>query len=342
MKSQSPDILINPEAINNDEEKPKQKLFWRLLQIVVGILAIAYVLNDINHKDILKTLSKARVLPLLGAVLTTLLMTYLMAWRWQMLVKVKYKVSSWFLFTQYLVAQFFNSFTPGSVGGDLARLIGVSKITKDRSFVFTSIVVERLVSFVGLVLSGLVGLYFGNSYFNSSTSFYALVILLAIASFLCLVLLSKNAIAILVKIIRRTETLIGRRIISRVIEQIAEHLSVFSQTPLTIINVVLSTFLVRFVWSLSFWLVAQALGLNISLAVLIVLISLVDVARMLPISPPNGIGVREFLLFLLLNPLGISKEESVIFSFVAYSLLIVNGLIGGIFYTSQAMVEKNK
>lgn len=340
MKSQSPDILLNAEIINTDEEKPKQNTFWRLLQIVVGVAAIIYVLSGINHKDIVKTLSKAHLLPLFGAVLTTLLMTYLMAWRWQMLIKVKYQINGWTLFVQYLIAQFFNSFTPGSVGGDLSRLLSVSKITGDRSFVFTSIVVERLVSFVGLVLSGLVGLYLGRSYFNSSSSFYALVGLLAVAIFLCLVLLSTKVMSIMVKVVKRVESLIGRRIISKAIEQIAEHLAVFSQKPLLILNIILSTFLVRFVWSLSCWLVAQSLDLNISLAVLIVLISLVDVARMLPIVPPNGIGVREFLLTLLLSPLGISKTESVVFSFVAYTLLIVNGLIGGIFYTSQAVVEK--
>ena len=348
MNSRSPEILsaanpttnltANPSSINDEAPKKKQTL-WKVLQLIVGTLALAYVLLRIDRNEFLKVLIKVNYFELVGAILTTLFMTYLMGWRWQLLVKVKYKVSRSTLFGQYLIAQFFNLFTPGAVAGDLVRMLRVSKITGDRGFVFTSIVVERLVSLVGLVLNGMVGLYLGRDSLNHPGNLYALVGLLAISVFLCLVLLSKNIMSRVVELIKSIETRLGRKLISGIVEEITNHLAVFGKRPALLLSIILSTFLVRSVWCVSCWLVAVALGLNIPFFVLMALISVVDVARMLPISPPNGIGIREYLLVMLLSPLGINNTQATIFAFVAYSLLMINGLIGGVLYTSQAAIE---
>ncbi|MBI4852987.1 MAG: flippase-like domain-containing protein [Acidobacteria bacterium] len=328
------------EISTSINEIPKKKsTIWKFLQLIVGVLALAYVLSHIDKNELLRVLIKVNYFELLGAILSTLFMTYLMGWRWQLLVKVRYKVSSFTLFGQYLIAQFFNLFTPGAVGGDLVRMLRVSKITGDGSFVFTSVVVERLVSLVGLVLNGMLGLYLGRNYLNHPANFYALIILLAISISLCLILLSKTAMKRFVDLIKFIETKIGRKFISGLVEPITNHLAVFSERPGLILSIILSTFLVRSLWCVSCWLVALALGLEIPFFVLMALISVVDVARMLPISPPNGIGVREYLLVLLLSPLGINNTQATIFAFVAYSLLMVNGLIGGLLYTSQAVIE---
>lgn len=318
----------------------KKQTFWKILQLVIGLLALTYVILRIDKNEFLKVLIKVNYFELMAAILSTLLMTYLMGWRWQLLVKVRYKVSSFILFAQYLIAQFFNLFTPGAVGGDLVRMLRVGKITGDNSFAFTSIVVERLVSLVGLVLNGMLGLYLGQKYLNHPANFYALIVLLAISVMLCLILLSKKIMNIFVQVIKAIEIKLGRKLISNQVEQITGHLAVFGERPSLILSIILITFLVRTVWCISCWLVALALGLEIPFFVLMALISVVDVARMLPISPPNGIGVREYLLIMLLSPLGINNTQATIFAFVAYSLLMINGLIGGVLYTSQAIIEE--
>ena len=342
MNSQSPEaILPNPNPVTDIKlNQNKSSLLWKMLQILIGLVAFVFVLTRIDQKELLKVIAQVNYFILLGAVLNTLFMTYLMGWRWQLLIKVKYKVSSLTLFGQYLTAQFFNLFTPGAVGGDLARLLRVGKITGDSSFVFTSIVVERLVSLVGLLLSSLVGLYLGRDYLNNPNNYYFVVGLLIISIFLCLLLFSKIAMKLFLNLVIRFELLLKRKLISKTIEKIGNHLAIFSQKPLLLLSIILTTFLVRTTWTISCWLVAQALGLNIPLFVLMALFAVVDLARMLPISPPNGIGVREYLLVLLLAPLGISNTQAALFSFLAYSLLMVNGLIGGLVYTSQAMLEK--
>jgi hypothetical protein len=344
LDSQSPDILISSSSsikpTSTIEISKKKNTFWKILQLVVGILALTYVILHIDKNEFLKVLIKVNYIELFGAILSTLFMTYLMGLRWQLLVKVKYKISSFTLFGQYLIAQFFNLFTPGAVGGDLVRMLKVGKLTKDNSFVFTSIVVERMVSFVGLVLNGMVGLYLGQKYINHPANFYALIVLLAISTFLCSILLSKKVMGKFVGLVKSIEKQLGREFIGKNIEQITAHLAIFSERPFLILGIIVSTFFVRSIWCVSCWLVALALGLNIPFFVLMALISVVDVARMLPISPPNGIGVREYLLVMLLNPLGINDTQSAIFAFVAYSLLMINGLIGGALYTSQALTEK--
>ena len=70
-------------------------------------------------------------------------------------------------------------------------------------------------------------------------------------------------------------------------------------------------------------------------SILMAFIAIVDIARMAPISLPNGLGVREYLLVLLLGQIGVPSAQALLFSLIAYTLLMLNGLIGGLLYTAR-------
>src|SRR5262249_49677677 len=139
------------------------------------------VFSRINLSDLSKAIAKIDLMMIGLAALLNLGMVYLMAERWRWLIRIKYPaVSCGLLFRHYLIGLFFNMFTPGAVGGDLSRLLAIGQATGDRSFVFATLVLERLVGMCGLVLAGLGGIYFGKNYLEHPAVYYIIAVILLI------------------------------------------------------------------------------------------------------------------------------------------------------------------
>ena len=97
--------------------------------------------------------------------------------------------------------------------------------------------------------------------------------------------------------------------------------------------------LIRIVWSLGCYVVAWAMGLPIGLLTLFAFISLVDLVRLMPISV-GGLGVREWAVIALLGTLGITREQALTFSILAFAPIYLNAVAGGLLYISMARVRR--
>jgi uncharacterized membrane protein YbhN (UPF0104 family) len=85
--------------------------------------------------------------------------------------------------------------------------------------------------------------------------------------------------------------------------------------------------------------VAWAMGLPIGLLTLFAFISLVDIVRLMPISV-GGLGVREWAVIVLFASLGITREQALTFSILAFAPIYLNAIVGGLLYISKARVRR--
>jgi hypothetical protein len=69
--------------------------------------------------------------------------------------------------------------------------------------------------------------------------------------------------------------------------------------------------------------------------------SLVDLIRMLPISV-GGIGVREWAILVLFADAGIGRDQALMFSFLVFSPILLNAIVGGLLYISRAGVLRTR
>ncbi len=307
-----------------------------LLQAAIGAGALILVLARVDRSELARALAHVDPALLCLAALLNLFMTYLMAMRWRWFLMVKYpRVTSRSLFRHYLIGQFFNLFTPGAVGGDLARIIGVGKETGDRSFVFATIVVERMVGLCGLVLGGIAGVYLGRHFLDRPIVYYAIAAAMMGLLIAASAIFSHRATKIVIDLVIKLETRLGRKLASERIKELAAQFTTFGKQRGIIAASIAFTFIIRLIWVLSCWVVAHSLGLGLPFPILMAFIAIVDIARMAPIALPNGLGVREYLLVMLLAQINVPTTQAIIFSLIAYTLLMVNGLIGGILYTAQ-------
>lgn len=311
---------------------------WRgVAQVAIGVGALTWLIVKSDTGGLLEAMSKTRVSLLPLAVLATVAVNWLMAVRWGVVLKTRAPaVRTHRLFLYYLIGIFFMNFVPGGgVSGDVARLVYADRDVGDKPFVLSSLIYERLVGMFTLLLLGFGATVASRGQLPEGRTFFIgeavlALLLLASASLMSGYLSSRLA--------RLAVWMGGRLGFERLGTGAARTLAAISelrkQNRMLIITVLLSM-LIRLVWGLGCYLVAQAMQLPISFAVLFSFVSLVDMIRMLP-TWGGGIGVREWALVALFASLGIGREQALMFSFLAFAPVMLNALIGGILYTSSA------
>ena len=313
-----------------------------MAQAVIGIGALALVVMRSDAHGLIEALRNTRVAYLPLAVAASFAVTWLMAYRWRAILGARglhFKTGR--LFVYYLIGIFFTSFVPGGgVSGDVARLIYVDREVRDKALVLSTLVYERLVGVFTLLLIGLAATLMTRAGGQTEPIIYASEAILALAFIAIATLMSGYVSSRLARLIRAT----GRRIrIARVAEAAArtlESISELRRDGALLLRTSMLSVLIRIVWSLGCYVVAWAMGLPIGLLTLFAFISLVDIVRLLPISV-GGLGVREWSVIVLFATLGITREQALTFSILAFAPIYLNAIVGGLLYISKARVSRS-
>jgi hypothetical protein len=81
--------------------------------------------------------------------------------------------------------------------------------------------------------------------------------------------------------------------------------------------------------------------LPIGVLTMFAFISVVDLVRLMPISI-GGLGTREWTLVVLFATIGITREQSLTFSLLAFAPLYLNAIAGGVLYVLRARIRSRK
>ena len=316
-----------------------------LAQAIIGIVALALVVMRSDAHGLMEALRNTRVGYLPLAVAASFAVTWLMAYRWRAILAARQlHFSTRRLFGYYLIGIFFTSFVPGGgVSGDVARLIYVDREVRDKALVLSTLVYERLIGVFILLLIGLAATLVtragGRTDPQSDPMIYASEAILGLAFIAIAALMSGYVSSRLARLIRA----IGRRIrIVRLAEAAArtlESISELRRDGALLFRTSMISVLIRIVWSLGCYVVAWAMGLPIGLLTLFAFISLVDLVRLMPISV-GGLGVREWAVIVLFGTLGITREQALTFSILAFAPIYLNAIVGGLLYISKARIRR--
>jgi uncharacterized protein (TIRG00374 family) len=310
-----------------------------LLQAAIGLGALAIVVLKSDARGLAEALRNTRVAYLPIAVAASFAVTWLMAYRWEAILAARgFRFKTRRLFGYYLIGIFFTSFVPGGgVSGDVARLIYVDREVRDKALVLSTLVYERLIGVFTLLLIGLAATALTRASGTSSTVYISEAIL-ALAFMAIATLMSSYVSIRLARLIRaagrRTRTVKIAEAAARTLEAISalrRHWSLLAKS-LSI------SVLIRVVWSLGCFVVAWAMRLPIDVLTMFAFISVVDLVRLMPISV-GGLGTREWTLVVLLATIGITREQSLTFSLLAFAPLYLNAIAGGVLYVLRARIR---
>lgn len=330
-------------ADDNRTENSRGISLKGLAQVVIGIGAIGLLVMRSDSHALLEALKNTRIGYLPLAIAASFIVTWLMAYRWRAILAAKnIQVKTRRLFVYYLIGIFFTSFVPGGgISGDVARLIYLDREVRDKALVLSTLVYERLIGVFTLLLIGLGATLLTRSTRQTDPIIYSSEAVLALAFIAIATSMSKYISSRLARLIRS----IGRRLsVVRLAEAAArtlESISELRRDLRLLIRTFLISVLIRIVWSLGCYVVAWAMALPIGLLTLFAFMSLVDLVRLMPISV-GGLGVREWAVIALFATLGITSEQALTFSILAFAPVYLNAIAGGIIYILQARFTRKR
>src|SRR5262249_57193363 len=87
-----------------------------------------------------------------------LVMIFISAWRWYVLLKAQHIAVPFGTVVQsYLVATFFNNFLPSNIGGDVVRIRDTAPHAGSKTLATTIVLVDRGIGLLGLIFVAAVG-----------------------------------------------------------------------------------------------------------------------------------------------------------------------------------------
>lgn len=289
---------------------------------------LAYLVSKVDVAQAAATVLNANPWLLVLATLQLGLQFVLAAWRWEVVAK---GLGGSLPFTPALrfvwVGTFFNQVLPASVGGDIVRMWFYWQRCGSRRLAIHSVALERLVMvFVLLVLvlavqPGLAG------------RGVPLAIVLS-AAFVLAGLIAAVSVLVLAKGFLAAHS---RWSLLRILLYVAQDVrSVFSDVPRSAVLCVLSV--VAYInIAIATWLIALALGLEISIADSMILMPVVVAVSTLPISV-GGWGVRESAVIALFSLVGVAGPGALALSVLFGLAGVVISLPGALLWLSRAQL----
>jgi uncharacterized protein (TIRG00374 family) len=301
--------------------------------VSAGIIIYLVVRLDLNR--IIGHLRGVALLPLVLATGMIFGMILANALRWRVVLRAKgIRVSLVNLVYYYLMSIFFSSFLPTSVGGDFARVVAVAGETGKRADALASVVIERLQGFFVLLPLGLVAVPFVA---GRVTEWRLLLTvgLIAVAVFAAAYLVLLRTVARrLSRLLDPLLGLLGRFRARERLEKAYEAIVSYKDSKQAIYGGLAISVVSRLAWIGGCYFVGKAFSLDLSFSSLMLVVPVVELARMIPISM-SGIGVREAAFVTMLRQFGVQDSLGFAFAVVVYAIFFCFGLLGGVLYGTR-------
>lgn len=308
--------------------KPRKRGGATWLRCAISALLLAIVASFVDLQRALALLYDARPEYLGGALVVCFADRFVAAYRWLVLLRarnpnVRFTTTLRFIFISNLIGMFL----PG--GLEVVRIIGLSRAIGDLALSFTSVFVERLIGILTLLLIVLIGLIVGPPGLPPSLGYWA-VLGLAMLAVGCGLLMSP-----------RLRSMTGRLMAGRLLGPIWTrmvklygHLDAYALQPKLLgwsMVLAVAMHAARIVYTT---VAAWALGIDVALVTLIVLVPIVFFVAQLPISV-GGLGVREMTFVSLLGLVGVGIDAAFTLSLLLYVMRILSCLPAVLYYVAQ-------
>ena len=121
-----------------------------ILGVLISVIGLYYAFRQINFWELWISIKNVNFILVILAIVILLLSNVIRAWRWQILVKPIKDVSFEPAFSSIMIGYFGNSVLPFRMGEFLRAYVVADKTSLTASTAFGTIVIERILDFIGL------------------------------------------------------------------------------------------------------------------------------------------------------------------------------------------------
>jgi uncharacterized protein (TIRG00374 family) len=297
------------------------------LQVAVSGGIIAFLLWQIDVARTVDLIAGANGLYLLGALAIFVVTTWGMALRWQLLLHSKGidEPLGW-LTSSYFVGYAAGQVLPTSVGGDAVRIVDHARRRPDaKGEAAAAVLIERIIGAAGTLVMVAIGLVAAiGRYENIEFLIWIELLFVALVAAGFALMFSKRAAHYL----RWLGPLAGRVRLEHAARSLYAALHSYRDQGWTMLIVLAITVGLQFVRVLAIWLGGEAVGLDESPLVYVILGPLLFLVMMVPFTI-NGLGVREAFFVGFLGRFGVDADAAFATGFLFYAVTVATALPGG-------------
>lgn len=309
-------------------KKAKPVIIFLVKLLVSGGL-LAYFLSQVHPERFLHTFATANYWWIALALVIYLCTQAISAARWATLARplgIETQFTS--LLKYYLIGMFFNLFAPGTVGGDVTRILYLARDQESHAsgrpvtttHAAMSVLMDRAIGMIVLVWLGAAGLLLFPEYAVPQT--VRSITLMLAAGFVGAVLL--------LPLLRHVLPEDGPAMVVKI--RLALH---SYRTQWRALAAAAGLSLVAHLIQAGMHLVmGRALGLEVPLSFCIIVYPLVGTFAAIPVSL-NGLGLREGGYIYMLAVIGIGSENGIAFGLLLFLIVVIDSLIGGVLFLLQ-------
>jgi len=300
-----------------------------IARLLFGLLTFLLLLYLYDPREVIVDLAKADMRFAAGGLGLSILALLARTLKWKLILhRVGIPVSYKRLLEVYTISYWFNTFLPGSIGGDLYKIYDVSRASSKNIRPAATVFIERLTGVLSLLAVAITALVkYRHELYVPAWMIWLSIGFSALATLgLLLALLYFGPIW---KFIVRPFPFLSR--ILR--DDKADSLIVVSNELRTNHRLFIEAFWLGVVVQLlvlsAYYVMALAISRDISAVYFFTLYPLIEIASMVPISI-NGIGIKEGLMVLSLKHSNITPTLSMSMGILFRLVAIILALIGGV------------
>jgi glycosyltransferase 2 family protein len=306
------------------------------IQLAVSAGVIAYLVWRIDLGQTLDLLGESNAGYLLGALGLFLATTVAMAWRWQLLLASKdlHEPLGW-LTRLYFIGYAAGQILPTAVGGDAVRILQhARRRPAAKAKAAAAVVMERVVGSAGTLIVAAIGLALAVGRYENIRVIVWIEIALIVGTTVFLILVFSRRTG---RHLQERVFPLGRRLrLERPLSSVYLAMHEYRSTPGVLVAVLGITMAAQLVRIVAIWLCGEAVGIDASPVVYLVLGPLLFLVQMVPVTL-NGIGVREVFFVEFLGRFDVEPHAALAAGLLFYAVTIATALPGGFFLLWQSV-----
>lgn len=314
----------------------KSKFFQVLIGIIVASVALYFGFRDIQFSDIFNEIKTIRIEFVGLAVLIMIFSHWLRAFRWKLFfnqTEINHSKTYPF-FSSTMIGYALNNIIPR--GGEIGKAVYLSKkLNISQSKVLGTVVLERLIDFISLILIfGITSLTYSAELNHYFPGLGLIAILIFIGSFVAILVFTFTPVKILFKFSRNILSIINKKLaikIARLIVSFAEGIGSLKQSD-RLIQIVIISALIWFCYTLMTWVPLFSFAFqdkaNLSFIAAIAIMTISSIGVILP--SPGGTGTFHlFCSSVLVQLFNIDHVDALSYATVVYLMNIsITSLLG--------------
>jgi uncharacterized protein (TIRG00374 family) len=229
----------------------------------------------------------------------------------------------------FFVSTFLGTFLPASVGGDAVRAFGLARLRVSPGPAVASVLMDRLLGILSIVLVGLAGLFAIDA--NDPVSSRAIEISLLVTSLACLA----GALVVFSERAARLAEAIAQRLPLTVLKKLGGDLATatrsYARYHRELTRVFAGSVAVQVLRVLQAFCLGRALAIAAPLSAYFSFLPLILLVTLLPVSV-NGLGTSQFAFVWFFGRAGVPEADAFALSILFLALGVLGNLPGGFLY----------